>query len=104
VLIATDGTAEGATERRTVVTGSTVGNETEITSGLQAGEQVLIEVTVPAGRTGNGEGGRTGEGGFPGGGGQGGGQFPGGGEGRQFPRGGQGDGQAPVAPSTTVAG
>ena len=66
VLVATDGTAEGATERRTVVTGSTVGNQIEITSGLQAGEQVLIEVTVPTGRTGTGEGGRTGEGGFPG--------------------------------------
>ena len=51
MLVATAGTEDGPTERRTVITGTTVGNEIEITSGLTAGEQVLVEITLPAGAT-----------------------------------------------------
>ncbi|MEZ5320637.1 MAG: hypothetical protein R2698_00840 [Microthrixaceae bacterium] len=44
VTVATDGTADGATEQRTVTTGETSGAMVEITSGLRAGEQVVIEL------------------------------------------------------------
>ena len=67
----------GSTESRTVTTGLTSGGMTEITSGLQAGEQVVISFPTFGGgnRTGNGEfptggfGGRTRTGGGGGGGG-----------------------------------
>jgi hypothetical protein len=80
VTVATDGTADGPTETRTVTTGGRSGAMIEITSGLQAGDKVVVE--LPAGfanRTGGegggfggfggGEGGgtRTGEGGTGGG-------------------------------------
>jgi multidrug efflux pump subunit AcrA (membrane-fusion protein) len=73
VTVATAGTADGPTETRTVTTGGRSGALIEVTSGLQAGDKVVVE--VPAGfanRTGEGGGGartRTGgEGGFGGGG------------------------------------
>lgn len=45
VTVSTDGaTADGATEQRTVTTGETANGMVEITSGLKAGEQVVIEV------------------------------------------------------------
>jgi multidrug efflux pump subunit AcrA (membrane-fusion protein) len=71
VLVSKDGSTTG-TERRTVTTGATAGGMVEITSGLQAGEQVVVEVPsfaggrgTGAGGTGNGfgTGGRFGEGG-----------------------------------------
>ncbi|HEV7655925.1 MAG TPA: biotin/lipoyl-binding protein [Mycobacteriales bacterium] len=80
-------------ERRTVRTGLTSGAETQITSGLSAGQQVLVAIPTGLG-TGTGTGTRTGRtgtggtGGFPGGGTGG---FPGGGTGG-FPRGGTGTG------------
>jgi multidrug efflux pump subunit AcrA (membrane-fusion protein) len=48
VLVSTDGTAT-ATERRTVTTGASAGGMVEITSGLQAGEQVVVELPSFAG-------------------------------------------------------
>jgi hypothetical protein len=67
VTVATSGKAGGPTATRTVTTGITAGGETEITSGLQPGEQVVI--TLPTfggfGRTGTGTGGG-GAGGFGG--------------------------------------
>jgi macrolide-specific efflux system membrane fusion protein len=100
VLVSTDGTEGGTTERRTVTTGATVGNEIEITSGLQAGEHVVIEITsnIPAGEGGFPGGRRTGEGGsfFPGGG-----RNGEGGAARGSPT---RAGQPPASPSTTVAG
>jgi macrolide-specific efflux system membrane fusion protein len=68
VTVALDGTLEGTLESRPVITGETSGNMTEITSGVDPGEVVVIEIEVPAGL-----GGRFPEGGFPGGGGP----FPG---------------------------
>ena len=40
------GHAHGPTEKRTVTTGITANGQTEITSGLEAGEQVVV--TLPA--------------------------------------------------------
>lgn len=67
VTVATSGKLGGPTEIRTVTTGLTAGGQTEITSGLKVGEQVVL--TLPTafgggvGRTGTGGG----FGGFPGG-------------------------------------
>src|SRR5262249_8068769 len=103
--VATDGTAAGPTETRTVTTGGRSGALIEITSGLQAGDKVVVE--VPAGfanRTGGegggfggGEGGtrtRTGEGG----GGSGGGRDPAGGGRAQGTGGGSRGGGPPPRP------
>lgn len=50
VTVATEGRADGATEQREVTTGETSSGMVEITSGLKAGEQVVIEVPgVPGG-------------------------------------------------------
>jgi hypothetical protein len=49
VTVATDGTSTGPTETRTVTTGLTASGNTEITSGLQAGDKVVITVTRPGG-------------------------------------------------------
>lgn len=73
-VIADDGTESEVT----VEVGETSGNYTEILSGLEEGDEVLVSSFTP------GEGNT---GGFPGGGG-GGGEFPGGGEG-EFPGGGE---------------
>ena len=78
MTVATTGKLGGPTATRTVTTGITAGGETEITSGLQPGEQVVI--TIPSfggfGRTGTGGtgtgGGAGGFGGFGGGAGAGG--------------------------------
>jgi macrolide-specific efflux system membrane fusion protein len=43
VTVAVDGTADGATESRTVETGLTASGMVEITKGLKAGEQVIVE-------------------------------------------------------------
>jgi hypothetical protein len=80
VTVATSGKLGGPTATRTVTTGITAGGETEITSGLQPGEQVVL--TIPSfggfGRTGGT--GAGGFGGFGGGAGAGGtGKTPGGG-------------------------
>jgi membrane fusion protein, macrolide-specific efflux system len=77
--------------RRTVQVGLSSGNQTQVTSGLSEGDQVLV--AVPTGGGGGGTTGRTGtggygnRGGFPGGGAPGG--FPGGGAAGGFPGGGQ---------------
>ncbi|TPW95645.1 HlyD family efflux transporter periplasmic adaptor subunit, partial [Schumannella luteola] len=81
-LVASDGTKTTTT----VEVGETVGNLTEITSGLSEGDEVLVSSFTP----GEGNQGQTGQ--FPGGGD---GQFPGGGDfsppdGATFPGGGQG--------------
>ncbi len=49
VTVATDGTTNGPTETRTVTTGITANGNTEITSGLKAGEKVVITINRPAG-------------------------------------------------------
>jgi multidrug efflux pump subunit AcrA (membrane-fusion protein) len=49
VTVSKDGTTTGPTETRTVTTGLTANGNTEITSGLQAGEKVVITITRPAG-------------------------------------------------------
>jgi len=76
--------ANGKTSKRTVTTGTTSNGQIEITSGVRAGEQVVV--TIPNfGRNRN----RTGNGGTNGG------QFPGGGQffnGGQLPAGGSGGG------------
>jgi multidrug efflux pump subunit AcrA (membrane-fusion protein) len=64
VTVATTGKLGGPTEARVVTTGVTAGGQTEITSGLKAGEQVVI--TIPAAFGGGA--GRGGTGGFGGGG------------------------------------
>ncbi len=97
VVVAIDGTADGATETREVQTGAVTAGMTEITRGLSAGEKVIVE--LPAAFAERGQ-----NGGFPGGGE--GGAFPGGGEapiGGQAPTGaggqaptGQGGGEAPA--------
>jgi macrolide-specific efflux system membrane fusion protein len=67
VTVALDGTLEGTLESRPVITGETSGNMTEITSGVEPGEVVVIEIDVPAGLLdGFSEGGFPGGGGFPG--------------------------------------
>ena len=68
VKVATNGTATGPTETRTVQTGMTSDGMTEITSGLNEGEKVVISFRLPGANAG---GGGTlpnfGSGGFPGG-------------------------------------
>ena len=59
VLVAVDGTADGATEVRPVATGQTVNGQTEITSGVQPGEQVIVELAGGAGRFGQPGGAQT---------------------------------------------
>jgi macrolide-specific efflux system membrane fusion protein len=49
VTVAKDGTATGPTEVRTVTTGLTANGSTEITSGLKAGEKVIITINRPGG-------------------------------------------------------
>jgi multidrug efflux pump subunit AcrA (membrane-fusion protein) len=49
VTVATDGTLSGPTETRTVTTGLTAAGNTEITSGLKPGDQVVITITRPGG-------------------------------------------------------
>jgi hypothetical protein len=72
VTVATNGTVDGPTETRKVTTGLTASGNTEITSGLKAGEKVVITITRPGGfsppgglQQGNGTGLQRGE--FPGG-------------------------------------
>lgn len=66
VEVALDGTAGGPTETRLVTTGESSGTQIEITSGLQAGEQVIVEFSGgPGGNFQLPDG--FGEGGFPGG-------------------------------------
>jgi multidrug efflux pump subunit AcrA (membrane-fusion protein) len=69
VVVASDGTASGPRETRDVTTGLVSGGQTQIVSGLRAGEHVVISLpTFP------GAAGRTGANGFAGfGGGEGGG-------------------------------
>lgn len=59
VVVAKDGTTTGPTETRTVTTGLVSGGQTEVTRGLQAGEQVLVTIIRPGatGGTSNGTGG-----------------------------------------------
>ncbi|MGZ8763662.1 MAG: efflux RND transporter periplasmic adaptor subunit [Acidimicrobiia bacterium] len=67
VEIATNGTANGPTETRTVETGMSSGGMVEITSGLEEGEKVVITLRVPgAGNSGGGNLPDFGSGGFPG--------------------------------------
>ncbi|HVR78065.1 MAG TPA: biotin/lipoyl-binding protein [Acidimicrobiia bacterium] len=67
VTVALDGTLEGTLESRPVITGETSGNMTEIRSGVEPGEVVVIEIDVPAGLLdGFSEDGFPGGGGFPG--------------------------------------
>lgn len=47
VLVATDGTADGATETRTVETGERQDGMVEITSGLKSGEKVIVSTAFP---------------------------------------------------------
>ncbi len=69
VLISTDGTVNGARQTRTVTTGLVSGGETQIVSGLRAGEHVVIAApTFPGGFGRTGAGGPSGAGRFPGGG------------------------------------
>jgi multidrug efflux pump subunit AcrA (membrane-fusion protein) len=70
VTVATNGTLDGPTETRKVTTGLTASGNTEITSGLKAGEKVVITINRPSFspgglRQGNGGGFQRGE--FPGG-------------------------------------
>ena len=72
VVVATDGTTTGPTETRTVTTGLTANGNTEITSGLKAGEKVVITINRPVGlpsgfQRGTGTGGGFQPGEFPGG-------------------------------------
>jgi hypothetical protein len=81
VTVATSGKLGGPTETRTVTTGITAGGQTEITSGLKAGEQVVLTLPAALGgfnRTGTGAGGGGGFGGAGGFGAAGGGGFGGG--------------------------
>jgi multidrug efflux pump subunit AcrA (membrane-fusion protein) len=67
VEVATNGTATGPTETRTVQPGMTSGGMTEITSGLNAGEKVVIRFRLPGGNAGGGGNlPNFGSGGFPG--------------------------------------
>lgn len=52
VSVTADGTTTGPTETRTVTTGLTANGNTEILSGLKAGEKVVITITRPAGTGG----------------------------------------------------
>jgi membrane fusion protein, macrolide-specific efflux system len=70
VTVATSGKLGGPTETRTVTTGITAGGQTEITSGLKSGEQVVLTLPAALGgfnRTGTGAGGGGGFGGTGGG-------------------------------------
>ena len=67
VTVATNGTLGGPTATRAVTTGITAGGETEITSGLKAGEHVVITLPSFFGGAGGGTGGRTFGGGGTGG-------------------------------------
>jgi macrolide-specific efflux system membrane fusion protein len=79
----------GKTVNTTVKVGVAAAGQTQITSGLKAGDQIVVPVIQrPTGTTNRGGTGGTGGGGFPGGGGGG---FPGGGGGG-FPGGGGGGG------------
>ncbi len=74
VTLATDGTATGPTQIRKVTTGLTANGNTEITSGLKAGDKVIITITRPVGlpsgfQRGTGTGGGFQRGEFPAGGG-----------------------------------
>ncbi|MET0911024.1 MAG: biotin/lipoyl-binding protein [Ilumatobacteraceae bacterium] len=64
VEVALDDSADGATETRSVTTGETSGMMIEITDGLEPGEQVVIEIDVPA-DFGGGRGGPGGVGAIP---------------------------------------
>jgi hypothetical protein len=69
VQLAVDGTANGKIETRAVTTGETLGGMTEITSGLRAGDQVVISLPAFAARLGanrTGGSGPAGGGGFTG--------------------------------------
>jgi hypothetical protein len=82
VTVALDGTTTGRTETVEVTTGESAGGQIEITSGLQDGQQVIVENVVITGG-GGGDGNRVE---LPGGG-----QLPAGGKGPvtgQFPGGG----------------
>jgi len=84
VSVATNGTANGPTQLRSVETGLTQNGQTEITSGVREGEKVIVLTPQLAGGfrlPGAGTGTSTGGGGFGGFGGAGGGGFrvPGGG-------------------------
>ena len=59
VTVATNGTLGGPTATRVVTTGITAGGETEITSGLKAGEHVVISLSSFFGGAGGGTRGRT---------------------------------------------
>ncbi len=93
VTVAVDGTADGETETRTVTTGETIGGVTEIVSGLEEGEKVLVQ--VPSFGGSGPPGGQMPSGSF-GGSGPPGGQMPGGGgqvpAGVPMPGGGDGGG------------
>ena len=54
VQVALDGTADGRVKTRAVTTGETSGNQIEITSGLAAGDQILVELPGFAGVPGGG--------------------------------------------------
>ena len=54
VVVATDGTLDGPTETRTIETGGTTGMQVEVVSGLEPGEQVVVEVPSFAARAGGG--------------------------------------------------
>ena len=72
VTVATSGKLGGPTETRTVTTGVTAGGQTEITSGLKQGEQVVLTLPAVGGFSRTGSGGTgpaaAGFGGFGGGG------------------------------------
>lgn len=89
-------TKGGRQTRKTVVVGAVYGAQTQITSGIAEGDQVVVrQIQLPQGGGGTGTNRQRGTGGqFPGGGQFGGGQFP---DGGQFPGGGQapGGGQFP---------
>ena len=69
VQVALDGTVEGARETRTVQVGETVGRSVEIVSGLEPGEQVIVELPSFAGPGSDVASGGGMPGGFAGGGG-----------------------------------
>ena len=54
VRLAVDGTTTGKVESRTVTTGTTLNGVTEITSGLKAGDQVLVSTPSFPGGAGAG--------------------------------------------------
>lgn len=87
--------AEGKETKTVVKTGETSNQMTEITSGLAAGDSVVLATFTPGGNSGSGSGTRRGEGGYGFGGNfPGGGELPGGGSfrGGNFQGGGNGNG------------